>query len=180
MAAKDFSEFVARQQVEETDVRIDWAKERDEWLTALDSLYKTVVGFLKEYIADRSIAYSLTPVTLIEDNIGEYAANRMDIKIGKKRVSLEPVGTLLIGSKGRVDVIGSSGKGLILLLNEKAKSPADLITVTVTVGKTPPPPAKKKGAISWAWKIVTNGPQKKFVDLDKDSFLSLLMEISNA
>jgi len=180
MVAKDFSEFVASQQGPDTDVGIDWTEVRDEWLKNLDSLHKKVAGFLGEYIANGSISYSFAQVKLAEENLGEYLAKRMDIKIGRQRVSLVPVGTLLIGSKGRVDVEGSAGKALILLLDEKARSAADLITVRVTVGKVSPPPTATKGPTSWAWKLVTNGPQKKFVDLEKESFLSLLMEIANA
>jgi len=180
MVTKDFSEFVARQQVDETDEKVDWAEIRDEWLKNLDSLYKKIAEFLEEYLVSKSITLGFTDIRLAEENVGEYAAKRMDIKIGRQRVTLEPVGTLLIGSKGRVDVRGSAGKGLLLLLNEKAKKPADLISLTVIVGKTAPPPKPQKGPISWVWKIVGAGPQRDFLDLNRDSFLALLMEVTGA
>jgi hypothetical protein len=120
---------------------------------------------------------------LSEENIGSYLAKRMDIRIGRQSVSLEPIGTLLIGCKGRVDALGSAGRVPLFLVNARAKSAADLIKVTVTVstrGKVhpPPPPLPSDQPISWAWKIVTGTP-RKFADLDKDSFTRLLMEVTN-
>jgi hypothetical protein len=180
MVTRDFSEFVTRQQPKEPEAKLNWAEVRDEWLENLESLHTRVAGFLKEYIDQGSISYGFSSISLVEDNIGKYAAKQMDIKIGRQRVSLIPIGTLLIGSKGRVDIVGSTGKALLLLLDEKAKKPADLIKVKVTVGRVSTPSTTARGPISWAWKIVTSGPQRKFVDLEKGAFLSLLMEIANA
>jgi hypothetical protein len=183
MDSKDFAKFVANQQETVDEPRVDWTEVRHEWLGELDSLHQRVVDYLQDYIKAGSISYSFTEVTLTEENIGSYLAKRMDIKIGRQLVHLEPIGTLLIGSKGRVDAVGSAGRAQILLLNEKAKSTADLIRVTVTEGvkgNLPPRPSPPKQPISWAWKIVTNTSPKKFVDLDKEPFLELLMEIANA
>jgi len=183
MDTKDFATFVANQQETVDEPRVDWIEVRDKWLGALDSLHQRVLDYLQDYIKAGSISYSFSEVTLTEENIGSYIANRMDIKIGRQLVHLEPIGTLLIGSKGRVDAVGSAGRAQILLVNEKAKSAADLIKVTVTVGvneNLPPRPSATKQPISWAWKIVTNTSPRKFVNLDKERFLELLLEIANA
>lgn len=181
MGTQDFRKFVASQHVPDTGLDINWAEMRDEWLTDLDSLYKLIVEFLEEYIQAGSISYGFADVQLSEENLGEYRATRMDIKIGKQLVSLIPVGTLLVASKGRVDAVGSSGRAQILLLDQRARGPTDLIKVTVSIGKDIPPPAPPQGQpISWAWKIVTNAAPRKFVDLNKESFLALLMDIAHA
>ena len=116
--------------------------------------------------------------------MGKYTARRMDIRIGKQHVSLLPVGTQLIGCKGRVDVEGSVGRAQLLLLDKRAKRAADLINDAASTEESQPPiprtPHADNPSISWTWKIVTNSMDKRFVDLDKESFFSLLMEISNA
>jgi hypothetical protein len=180
MTTEDFAKFVASQQETDADTEMYWAGVRDEWLAKLDSLHGKIIEFLREYIPG-SISYGFTEIELNEPNIGRYLAKRMDIKIGRQRVSLVPVGTIIIGCKGRVDVEGSAGRAQILLVDGRARSAADLIKVTVnTKGSVPPPPPAQKGPISWTWKIVTNTAQKGFVDLDRDSFFALLMEIANA
>ena len=45
----DFGAFVKRQQ---TDERVDWAKERDEWLGHLKELYEQTESFLAKYTGD--------------------------------------------------------------------------------------------------------------------------------
>lgn len=182
METEEFARFVARQQKTAVDTEIDWAGMRDEWLSNLDSLHRRIIDFLQEYITDGSITYSFAEITLSEENIGSYLAKRLDIKIGRQFVSFEPIGTLLIGCRGRVDAVGSTGRVPIFLVDKKAKSASDLITVTVSVtGGPPPTPPPQKEPTSWVWKIVGNSRGRmKFVDLDKESFVGLLMEIANA
>ncbi len=179
MAAKDFANFVARQQ-HSVGPKPDWAKEREDWLKYLNSLYKRVSELLREYIDAGSISYTFSDIKLTEEHIGTYTARKMNIRIGRQRVSLVPVGTLLIGSKGRVDIEGSAGRALLLLVDERVKGAADLIKVTIsTTGKLPPPPPKSEMPVTWAWRIVAGSPQRKFLELDKENFHALLMEVAN-
>jgi hypothetical protein len=172
---KDFATFVASQQVPE----VDWDGVRDEWRDALESLYAKVVEFLGEYVPS-SISYQFHEIELTEPDIGDYLVRRMDIKIGRQHVSLVPVGTMLWGCKGRVDVKGSAGEAQILLVNEMARSAADLLRVIVNAKGGGTEPSAQVPPISWSWKILTNTVQKRFEDLDKKSFFNLLMEVANA
>jgi hypothetical protein len=108
-------------------------------------------------------------IELTEPGIGAYLARRMDIKIGRQHVALIPVGTLLVGCKGRVDLEGSGGRAQILLVDERARSAADRIKVTVSAA-TVLPATPANGPRSWAWKILTNSPQRRFEELDRKPF----------
>jgi hypothetical protein len=174
MGTEEFEKFVASQQVTDPDIET-----RDEWLKDLDSLYQRIDGFLEKYIKGGSISRDFAEIELTEPGIGAYFAKRMDIKIGRQHVTLVPVGTLLVGCKGRVDAEGSGGRAQILLVDERAKSAADLIKVTVSVGETRPAAAAQKPR-SWAWKILTNSAQRRFVELDQKTFFDLLTEIASA
>ncbi|MGA3025364.1 MAG: hypothetical protein ABSF98_11375 [Bryobacteraceae bacterium] len=183
MVSEDFAKFVESQQAADVDTDINWSDTRDEWLKDLDDLYQKIVEFLQEYIANHSITYSFTAIDLTEENIGTYSAKRMDIKIGRQIVSLVPVGTVLIGCRGRVDVEGAAGTGHMLLVNKKARNAADLVRVAATVitkGAVPALPSAAQEPIMWVWRIVTNAVQKVFEDLNKESFLRLVLEIANA
>lgn len=180
MKTEEFAKFVESQQEPALKRGIDWGETREQWLVNLDSLYRQILEFLREYISTGSIKYDFDQIELSEQGIGRYIAKRMEITIGRQRVSLVPVGTLIIGSRGRVDAEGSAGRAQILLVDEKARNASDLVKVTVTVGRKgtiPPPPAAD--LVSWRWKIVTTSVPRRFVDLDKESFFALLMEIAN-
>lgn len=182
MEVQDFDEFVKRQQQSASEAAsVDWKNERDEWLDYLDQLYKKVESLLQKYVSSGQIQAEYRPVELNEENIGPYAAREMVLKIGRQSVVLEPIGTLLIGSKGRVDISGPAGKAPILLVDSKASGPASLIHVTVSVGgKLPtPPPPKSPRDINWEWKIVTRPPERRFIEITAQTLFQLIMEVAN-
>lgn len=177
---KTFDEFVSRQQ--ETDpgtALIDWEKERDEWLAHLDRLYSRIESFLSKHVSLGQIRYEYRPIELNEENIGSYSARQMVLRIGRQEVDLVPIGTLLVGSKGRVDVSGPTGRAQILLVDGKVSDPRSLIHVTVSAGKLPPPPRKRAQEIQWEWKIVTRPPERRFVDITQQTFFDLILEVAN-
>lgn len=193
MQTQDFAKFVESQQESSEEVQVDWAAIRDEWLSRLESLYSQVLEFLKDFIAAGSIQCSFTDVGLNEENIGTYSARRMNIRIGRQYIYLEPVGTLLIGFAGRVDAVGPGGRrAQIALVDKRANSVADLVKVTVgakpdtapikvNMGVGPAAPSSPiEQPISWVWKIVSRDARRTFIDLDRDSFYELLMELAGA
>jgi hypothetical protein len=181
MNNKTFDEFVRGQQENEAEAAsVDWEKERDEWLAYLDRLYSMVESFLVKYVSSGQIRYEYRPVELNEENIGSYSAKQMVLRIGRQEVDLVPIGTLLIGSKGRVDVRGPAGRAQILLVDSKVSDPRSLIHVTVSVGgKLPSPPSKRSQEIVWEWKIVTRPPERRFVEITQQTFFDLILEVAN-
>jgi hypothetical protein len=147
----------------------------------LSALFGQVNNFLEEYIAAGSISTKLEYIELNEEFSGPYTAPKMIIRIGLDEINLIPIGTMLIGSRGRVDVVGRAGTSRLLLVNKKAASAAQLVGVTIVDPKTPMPakiPAPPP--IEWAWKIVSRPPTLTFIELNKESFLEMMLEVSNA
>ncbi len=179
MEVQDFDEFVRRER-EAAAETVDWDDERKEWLDYLDKLYKKVESLLDKYLSSGQIQRERRPVNLNEEHIGTYVADQLVLKIGPKNVVFEPIGTLLVGSKGRVDLVGPAGKAQLLLVDSKASGPASLIHVTVGVGKKPPaPPPKPTREIKWEWKIVTRPPERRFIEITQQTLFQLIMEVAN-
>jgi hypothetical protein len=183
MAITAFDDFVRREQRSAQDLDdqpIDWQANKAEWLAHLDELFAMVGEFLKTYVAQSQVSIAYKQVELNEEYIGPYSAKAMVISIGSKVIKLEPIGTMLIGSKGRVDVSGPFGHVQLLLLSKTAKSASDLIHVSVSFDGVPAlPPPRPQSKIEWAWKIVSRPPRREFIELNKETFLSLLLEVSN-
>jgi len=180
MENRTFDEFVSRQQerVPET-ISINWEKEREEWLAHLGRLYLKIETLLGKYVSSGQIRLEYQPVELNEDYIGHYAARRMSLRIGRQEVVLLPIGTLFIGSKGRVDVVGPAGQAEILLVDSKASErPRILVTVGVG-GKLPVAPSEPGLEIEWEWRIVTRPPERRFIEITQESLFQLIMEVAN-
>ncbi len=180
-----FKDFVQRQQQPRPgDETIDWSKERDEWLSYLQQLYARITEYLDEYIKGGTIKLRDSMIELNEENIGAYKAKRLVIAIGAQEIVFTPVGTLLIGSKGRVDVEGSAGKSRLVLIDKRLTNPSQMVRVTVTTipPRGSPPstePATSTKEIEWAWKIVSRPPAMQFTELNKETLFEMLMEVSN-
>src|ERR1035437_3511247 len=102
MHNKDFDEYVRRQQeIPPGGPPPDWKRERDEWLGYLNDLYKEIESFLSKYASLGQIRSRYQDIELNEEYIGSYNAKQMVLRIGKQEVRLVPIGTLLIGFKGR-------------------------------------------------------------------------------
>jgi hypothetical protein len=182
MPKMSFDDLVRREQeVAESEKAINWEEEKTRWLINLSQLYGQVTGFLQPYSDAEQLTIRFENVQLVEEYLGSYTAQRMIIVIGRKAIKLEPAGTLLIGSRGRVDAIGTNGQSQLLLLSERIKDLSDLIKVTVsTSGTMPTPPAPTPASeINWVWRILGRPPRRTVLELNRENFLAMLTEISN-
>jgi len=175
----DFGEFVKSQQTASAKGElVDWAKEREDWLGHLQELYDQTESFLAEYTKTGEIKLHYRDIELNEENIGSYSARQMILKIGRQEITMTPVGTLLIGAKGRVDVVGPAGRTRLVLVNSAA--PAPTIRVNVSIGKIEHPAvAAAPKEIRWAWKIASSPPAIQYIELTQESLFQALMEVAN-
>lgn len=180
MIKDDFKKFVERKSLKEKERKeIDWNQRRDEWLRYLEELYTTVQGFLNGYKDYGAIEVSKEKIELSEQYIGNYTTDILVIKIGVESIKLVPVGTLLIGSKGRVDMKGKRGIVRLVLVDCRRKSTKDHIKIVIGTDKEIDKDSKETEVdVQWKWRIVTAPPNRDYLELNDDTFLSALMEIA--
>ncbi len=184
MGTSAFDDFVRREHAtaeESKREEIDWEAEKERWLRDIDQLFSQVREYLKAYVDAGQIKIAFKTIELNEEHIGAYTAPVMVIQVGSKTINLEPIGTLLIGSRGRVDVIGPAARAQLVLLDSSLTSLSQLIHVSVGIGgRTPvPPPTKSSSKTTWAWRIVTRPPKREIVEVTQEKFLNLLLETAN-
>lgn len=184
MSKSDFDEFVKRQQAEQQEAAAFNPKEQlDQWLGYLDALYGAITSYLKTYIDSSAAQIEYRDKTLNEDFAGSYVAREMILKIGRATVTFTPVGTMLVGSKGRVDVQGPSGTARLVLVDKLATTARSLIRVTIRSANHPPPPPPSPEAVTqteWTWKIATPPPEMKFIELTQEAFFNMILSVANA
>ncbi|WPO40613.1 hypothetical protein [Tardiphaga sp. 42S5] len=181
---RDFDEFVRRQQeaaeAAKEEPPFDAARELKVWLDRLNSLYAELSGYLADYVKQGTVSHRLQDVKLEEDFSGPYLAKTMIVQIGLKQIRIVPIGTMLIGSRGRVDIIGEAGRARLVLINAKVTNPRQLVQVQVVDPSKPRQTnVARRDQIEWAWRIVGQPPSASFTELNKDTFFSALLDVSN-
>jgi len=173
MPKKEFFEFLlVKEKEQECITEIDWEAKKNEWLSYLNGLYELFEKSLKDYAENGKIKIIYDKTQLIEENIGDYEAKIMTIKFAGEKITLKPIGTNLIGVKGRVDVIGKFGSAKIVLVDSRMNSIQDHIKTSIHDAKETP-----EEEILWEWKFVTS--EKLYLPVNEDTIYSVIMELSN-
>lgn len=181
MAEQDFSEFIRRKTApdqSESGKVIDWTKRRVDWLRELDALYARMEDHLKPYTQPGEIKIERARIQLREDHLGSYEADKLTFKIGREKIVAKPVGTLLIGARGRVDLSGPRGTLKIVLL---AKG-GPVLTTRIEHGGVSEESSRSmvRGDVEEAgWHIETPPPESVVVAFGEDSFRDAIMEVSD-
>ena len=111
MADISFEDFVDQQVAEAEQAQsMDWPQKREDWKNCLDEFYKLALGFLQKYIKEEKIHITWATKRINEDYIGNYDVRSLEVSIGAAiKIHFDPIGTNLIGAKGRVDMHGPHG-----------------------------------------------------------------------
>lgn len=181
MSKQTFDEFINKKAKEKYDSEpADWDARRDEWLDSLDKFYQKIEDFLAEYVKEKKLAIHYTEETIFEEYIGRYSAKALNIELGHHKLRLEPVGTIIIGARGRVDLIGANGTVKFVLVNKQLSGPKIKADIRIKGEEPPEEPPEKSGTsdvAEWDWKIATPPPHITYVNLEQDTFLDALMEV---
>lgn len=151
----------------------------DTWLRELDALYNAMEGYLRSYLDSGQITVERRPVQLREELLGTYDAEELAVSIGNDEVVARPIGTLLIGSSGRVDLSGPQRTRRIVLL-EKGGPVVKITVAGAGATNDTSTQSPMRGDIDHrGWYLVTQPPAATATALDEDSFRDAIMDVSS-
>lgn len=145
----------------------------DKYKKLVNSLYDDINTWLSEEIESGKILTGTVPINLTEDFLGSYSVDEKWIQIGNARILFHPVGTLLIGTDARVDMVYGAKDVMIVRVGENVESPYNLTHVEMN-GE---PAKKKKSHGKSVWKYVNDASPLTYIKLDKDRFEDLIINI---
>jgi hypothetical protein len=173
MSQAEFDEFIKRHKGRASE-DIDWVARKSEWLKGLDRLFAEIQELLKGYIARGDITFRYDSVEINEERLGTYTARRLVLRIGDQEVALNPVGTVIFGARGRVDLVGSTGE-VRLVLVPKAASRTRLSISTPNPRKIAP---AVEPAGEWRWKLASQPPSTDLSEITAESLMNAIMEVA--
>ena len=115
--SKAFEEFLQTQSKVESAEPVDWEDRKQLWLKSVSQLFIQIRDWLGFYIDkgyEITILEDVGDIVIEEKFIGKYKAPQLRILLGKQQYLLQPVGTVIYGAKGRIDLYGPYGKRFLI------------------------------------------------------------------
>ena len=149
----------------------------EAWLEELNKLYKLVERSLCSHVEAGDVTVQRGPFSVTEPRMGTYDAQRLVLRFDDDQLVAEPVGTLLIGCRGRVDLAGPQGNVRLVLLDKGGPA----FRSTISEGG-PPIETSTSSAIRGdvdraGWYIATRPPGITVTPLTEESFRDLVMDL---
>jgi len=186
MSKTAFKEFVEqeREKTESWKNSIHWEGRKQSYLNRIEELLYNVEKFLGEFTESNDIQIKKRKKKIQEEFIGQYEVPVLRIQLFGKQAALIPVGTLIIGTPGRVDLVGPIETKRIILTDKDKDRPQPPVGYSCLWLEEDQKLAEIKAQESqereFVWKIITDPPDIHYIELNKDSFLSSLQEVLDA
>ena len=182
MAANTFDDFVKQRaaRAKQSSDTVNWEETLTAWLHELDALYSSMEEYLKSYVNSGAIKVERRPIQLTEEYLGTYDTEVLALSIGNDEILAKPIGTLLIGSRGRVDLSGPRKTLRIVLLDEGGP------TMKITISGTDGPDETSSRSLFRGdvdhpgWYFATQPPAATVTAFDEDSFRDAIMDVAGA
>lgn len=168
----DFDKFINEQNSQEQLDKTNKIIARYiEWVNKFYSDIQNI--WLKKYINEGTIILQSQAITIHEESLGAYDVEKKSIIIGPNTVWLEPIGTCLLGTFGRIDMKFRGNIVTFIILGENITDYRQQISISFN--------GKKEGKDiepgKPVWKYVDPEFSGKYDTLTTESFQRLLMNI---
>ncbi|OAH58600.1 hypothetical protein AWH48_16470 [Domibacillus aminovorans] len=174
MSLEDLESFLNEDNDKE-EVKFDSEKEKQKWLDSVQKLYQDIDEWLKPLGEKAIISYE--KMILDEEKIGEYEINQMVINLKGNIVRLKPIGTLIIGSRGRIDMLGNYGTVMFTWVDKLATKPKISVRFFNSKEEMLAHKPEKPKQVEYAWKIMTPAPNVKYIPLNEETFSDSLLSV---
>jgi hypothetical protein len=92
------------------------AATKQQWISSVRALYDEINGWLHPLIDSKAVKLSRRLIKTHEQSLGQYEIESLEITLASKKLVFKPVGTVLVGAYGRIEVTGPKGSTTLLLL----------------------------------------------------------------
>jgi len=100
---------------DEQEQNIDWKTEREEWVADVSALFNDVRQWLEPAIKEGLVRVTSNLRQVSEEYLGTYGISSLTLAMPEGRlVEMIPVGRIVVGARGRVDIV--SGPKTVMLL----------------------------------------------------------------
>jgi hypothetical protein len=186
MGKSSFKSFIEQKKAPGSLNRsVDWEGRKNFYLIQLEALFKTIGNYLRDFIESKDVILETTFEEIEEENVGKYEIPVLHIRLCGMHAALVPAGTNMIGTPGRVDLVGNLESKRIILADKDESHPQATTAFSFSWlnednKKEELRTQEMHSDRQYVWKIITDPPKIRYIDLNEDNFLSTLQEILDA
>lgn len=96
-----------------------WEERRIWWQNKVGELETQVKEWLRPLIDSGTIKFSQWTVRITEETLGTYSIPTVQIELRHRNLWLRPIGSVIVGGFGRINVDGPAGNAMLILTNER-------------------------------------------------------------
>lgn len=114
----DLNEFLTKKKEEMHKITEDQLKTKEFWINDINNLITQIKQWLVEPEKSELLKIKDKEVLISEELFGDYKVPAMDILTEWKTVKIEPIGRVIIGGLGRVDMYTETKRYIFILTTE--------------------------------------------------------------
>ena len=116
---KDLTSFFEnkKKQIKSTHEIVNWNDVKDKWISEIEEFFSMIKRWLNDSINKGLIDLKEKEIEISEENLGTYKTKSLQIFFENKKVEFVPIGKLVIGAEGRIDIKFVGGRYILLYDN---------------------------------------------------------------
>lgn len=111
----DLNDFLKKKLEEKTKKEFNAEEEKKKWITSSDEIINNIRKWVEEPVKNNLVELIDEEVEINEERLGKYKINSLAIRSLWDTVYIRPIGRMILGAIGRIDILSTKGKYSILL-----------------------------------------------------------------
>lgn len=115
----DLNDFLKKKLNEKTKIEFNAEEEKKKWINSVNEIFSNIRIWVEEPIKNNLVEIIDEEVEINEERLGKYKISSLAIRSLWDTVYIRPIGRMILGAIGRVDILSTKGKYSILLTVDK-------------------------------------------------------------
>jgi hypothetical protein len=180
LALKRLEDFLNKKSEKHSSV--DWEERKKQWIASVSDFYKEVQNWIRPLEEKGLLQSSFENTILREEYIGEYEVKKLILNVQGDKVVFAPIAALIIGARGRIDMVGPNGRVKFVLVPKESNEPKIISRIIQDGIDDQDSDVSDNDSIvnEDHWNIATEPPNIKFISLNEESFSDALIKVVDA
>ncbi|MBQ9525560.1 MAG: hypothetical protein IJR69_10660 [Bacteroidaceae bacterium] len=176
---EDFNKFLKALQDKEKAKRdkrrqFDPAERIYRFQTLVSEFFNTLeTDWFRDSVAEGLMTIEREQISISEDSLGIYNTEKCRLIMGAEKIEFIPIGTVLLGTDGRIDMVYKRNEVMFVHVGEKVKRASDLMAVLKKII-----PSKDLG--QKVWKYTPKVTRAHYMTANSQTVKSLIMDLVKA